>query len=468
MPAPPNVSFATAIEITLPATITGIDASDGAGTNYDLYYKFTAPADSRVIGAWGFTPIADAFVSTIYPYLGPAGAPTQILGIAAANKPIQFPVTPASEYFIKLAKNGNSSPATIDLHVEVAVNGAIAEGNIIVNDDTTGFPTAILSHLLDDTYIAFIKDTASGEAGDILKTSGVIALEEVSTGHIIVYDIDFNQLTDLDFNLHQVKIRTCIAADKFYVGENDGASHMLLYTIDNLGAKSALLETVDTVAIGAECLAAKNDETILYFANRGNGVPIKQWDLVTHVAGADLVAAIAGYAIPDILYLDDDTLIALYYNSSTKDVQAIQYDTTGATLNTYTLGAQTGSTKPRLAYALDNPNSFWVWTHNTSGRSIFRNVKCNDGSVLATRTHQEFEGGAYNATETATPLTRFGHSFSCPFFIMTGTPTPPVPPTPSRGGLYYINPTKAAWHDSYYDAEAKIPDPTIRTALLGE
>lgn len=38
-----------------------------------------------------------------------------------------------------------------------------------------------------------------------------------------------------------------------------------------------------------------------------------------------------------------------------------------------------------------------------------------------------------------------------------------------RSGIYYINPTKATKHDSYYnDEERKIPDPTIRTALFGE
>ena len=36
-------------------------------------------------------------------------------------------------------------------------------------------------------------------------------------------------------------------------------------------------------------------------------------------------------------------------------------------------------------------------------------------------------------------------------------------------GLYYVNPAKATWHDSYYGSyERKIPDPTIRTALIGE
>ncbi len=41
------------------------------------------------------------------------------------------------------------------------------------------------------------------------------------------------------------------------------------------------------------------------------------------------------------------------------------------------------------------------------------------------------------------------------------------PPSPS--GLYFINPAKATRHDSYYGGiEKKIPNPTIKTALIGE
>lgn len=44
-----------------------------------------------------------------------------------------------------------------------------------------------------------------------------------------------------------------------------------------------------------------------------------------------------------------------------------------------------------------------------------------------------------------------------------------VPPLPDMSGIYYLNPRKSVNHDSHYNSiELKIPDPTIRTALLGE
>lgn len=44
-----------------------------------------------------------------------------------------------------------------------------------------------------------------------------------------------------------------------------------------------------------------------------------------------------------------------------------------------------------------------------------------------------------------------------------------APPLPDMSGLYYLHPQKSAHHDSHYNSiELRIPDPTIKTALLGE
>lgn len=50
-----------------------------------------------------------------------------------------------------------------------------------------------------------------------------------------------------------------------------------------------------------------------------------------------------------------------------------------------------------------------------------------------------------------------------------------TPSVPGIGGIYFLNPNKSEWHDSYYaktgtttPVEKKIPDPTIKTALIGE
>jgi hypothetical protein len=44
-----------------------------------------------------------------------------------------------------------------------------------------------------------------------------------------------------------------------------------------------------------------------------------------------------------------------------------------------------------------------------------------------------------------------------------------VPTLPDISGLYFLNPSKQEYHDSYYkNTELKIPNPTIKTAFMGE
>lgn len=53
--------------------------------------------------------------------------------------------------------------------------------------------------------------------------------------------------------------------------------------------------------------------------------------------------------------------------------------------------------------------------------------------------------------------------------MLTYLPGAAPPPVGDLSGIYFIDPPKLTRHDSYYnDEEKKIPNPTIRTALLGE
>jgi hypothetical protein len=75
-------------------------------------------------------------------------------------------------------------------------------------------------------------------------------------------------------------------------------------------------------------------------------------------------------------------------------------------LRTYDLGTDVTSLSPKLAYALDHPASFWVWTHQDSvaGVSIFSNLRVSDGVALQTVTSTEFEDGQYQPVPTANPV----------------------------------------------------------------
>src|SRR5260370_38634536 len=117
---PPNISFATAVDLgVLPANVVLNVHDGGTGLNYTVYYKFTAPVGARVIGAWGFSGnLGAGYRPVLRPYLGPAGAPTQILGIGSReNVPVQFPVVAGQEYFLELNKNAiDTAPAVLTLN----------------------------------------------------------------------------------------------------------------------------------------------------------------------------------------------------------------------------------------------------------------------------------------------------------------------------------------------------------------
>jgi hypothetical protein len=419
MPAPTNTSAGAAIDVgTLPASIT--QDVFFAGVTYTVWYKVTAPVNSKVIGAWGFSPLADPYdvETTAYSDAGITAITTT--GATGANKPIQFPVTPGNTYWLKFAPNaGNPNPANLQVKAEVGPNLAVPVGSIAVNDDTELFPLVLLSATADDTVLNFF-DTgfAAGEAGDVLN-SGISLWSNAWNDDLKLYDAQFNLITTLAIRVgFDIGIRTCNGQNLFYVAEFiSGPPPVLIKTINSAGVVGGTSWSL-TGHQSVQGMAAKNDGTILYFSKSTGIEPIKTWDLIGNVAGPDLVPLLATYNVGDILYLDDDTLIVTYFNFGA-DLLVKRYDTAGVTLNTYNLGLSSypASTFPRLAYAIDNPNSFWVMSHVSPDVSKFRNVKVSDGSILTTRVHVEYETGVFQGTATATPRSRFGNSFSCPFII---------------------------------------------------
>lgn len=460
--APTNTSFLSARQISsLPFDVTQTDINDG-GVNFTVYYKFTAPENARVIGAWGFSGnVGSGYRARLEPYNGPAGSPTQILSISELNKPIQFPVVPGQEYFLEFEKNSDTAgPEDLRVQVYVAPLEDIVDGNILVNDDSNGFPLAVLSESVDHEVINFVKDIAAGEGGDIFR--GIIVLEKFSDNTIRVYNNEFTEISNLSMAAGTPRIRTCRGLKKFFMANSRNPS-----TIQDIlltGAYGAVnLTTTYTSVLG---FAVSNDGLIAYNSSNTSGSAIRRWDMSLNVAMADLVAGVVGEFIVDILVLSDNTIVALSEVFGGSGAVTIRrYNAAGVLLNTYSGGVNTepAGTFSRLAYALDDPVSFWQWLHpsGTTGISHFKNIKVVDGTVLTTRVHTEYEVGGYEGDETSDPTARFGNSFSCPFMIM------------SSGNLYpgiYIF-TKNKPNDSVNNSgtlvDLAIPDPTFKTGLLG-
>ncbi len=464
MPPPTNIDGLTAIDLgSLPASVTQ-DVRD-SGTNYTVWYKYTTSATEVTIGVFGFGALSPGYRPTIHVFDGPAAAPTVYphdgSQIVATNVPVQIPVTPLTTYFFEFVSSTGNTPTTaiLTLTAYTAPTTSFSLGDIFINDDTRHLPAIILNGSTGAPK-KFINPFPAGEGGDVL-TSGVILVDDNSAANLQLYNADLTLNTTITTFVWvgtDCRIRTCNGANKFYVGsEGAGATHALANTISSTGVLGSTIGPF--AAAGLTAIAAKNDESILYYVQTVGGA-VKRWNIPGNIATTDLVAGIASYAVFDILYLDDDTIIVGYYKSSaTRDLKVIQYDTSGSVLNTYNFGS-TNDNGPRLSYAIDNPNSFWIWTHVASV-STLTNIKCSDGSTITTFSLTEYEGGAYQGAQTATPLNNFGPSFSCPFFILRVSEAVP-------GSITVIKATNPTGSSQDFSFTTDGLDPFIFTLSDGE
>ena len=455
MAAPVNQTALTAIDVgTLPASISQ-DVRD-AGTTYTVWYKYTAITGDTVIGIFGYGGSGSYFPDTNV-YIGPAAAPVAYLVSSANNIPIQIPVTFGVTYYFEFAQFGGD-PAILTLSVQRAPASTAPIGSIFVNDDTALFPLALVSPTIDHTTLQFITPFPAGEGGDVLE-SGIILIDDITTSEVKLYNPQLILQSTLSIASSDSKIRANNSTDQFWVGI--GTNPVTVKTVTSLGVFGATTYTL-TANTSIKGIASNNAETILYFSNNTGGGALKRWNLSTDAAMADFLAGVGTRRIVDILVLTDDTVVFLTFDGA-RDTNVFHYDAAASLLHTYAIGTGAISTVPRLAYAIDNPNSFWVWYHPTVGISRFDNIKISDGSILGSVDHTEYEGGKYTDVATATPTGRFGISFSCPFLILRVEIS--ASSSNLNSGIYIVVPDKT--FDELYTEDVKIPDPTIKTGFIG-
>ena len=467
---PANTTFATATAITsLPYDFTQTDIND-AGVNYTVYYKFTAPVGSNVIGAWGFSSAGATYKPILRAYLGPADSPVQVLSLAAQNKPLEFPVVASSEYFLEFGKLVNTAgPESLRVRVEVAPTSTVVAGDIAINDDLTGLPTIVVSPSTSFLTRRFYLGTASSDDGNILYPSNQILLADSSDLTFRMYDYDFVQTHSFGpIGGGSQRVSANHTSNKWYIGDTGS-------TLSGTPSRYAVISgnVLGTVVdlpggVGMSCLAANNDDTILYWAGSGSGGgAIQRWNIPGGVALADFASLVSGYQNEDIIVLEDGTILISYYKSTvTRDFFVRRYNAAGTILNTYSIASGITGIISKITRALDS-SSFWAWTQSSvSGeiQALFQNIRLSDGAVLSSVSHVVFTSGVYDGQETATPSSRFGLSSSCTFFILEsagGTTPPPGEDTP---GMFKVTPNKRTDHNGLDDV--KIPNPTFRTGLL--
>ncbi len=428
-----NGNAETALTIG-PFPDTATQSLNGSGYAFDAWYKWTAEAD----GLAGIYGRGDAFASILirtFVYTGTPSALTLLMQTLSStlarnrNVPIQFAATMGTDYFFRFSpQNATVASATLDVDVQFLAVEAAPIGSIVVNNDANGLPLIIVSAADSDDHhtLNYLAVAPDGEAGDVIDTGSFI-LHDQGLDQLEIFDNQFVQqvvIPSIDLSSIVGALRTCLGTQRWWIAYTSGVTKRVRSVDEDgtLGTEHTLTSITDLSAI-----AASNDEEILYWTGGSPGNrAIKRWDLLLDVALSDLVAEVSGYVTADILVLGDDTIIySLIDSTGTPDVQVRHVAADGTALNTYNFGSSFvfpgGGTLPRLAYAIDDPTSFWFWTHpelgTNDGLSRFQEVQVSDGTILTEVDHAEFESNIYTPDSSDPPLARFGNPFSCPFFI---------------------------------------------------
>jgi hypothetical protein len=449
-----NPESAQVIGPTLPLLMNTSDLHE-SGFTYTGWFKYTpvsGPCEANVIGVWvtgvgSYDPVTLAYPQD-FSFTATSGIET----------PFGFPVVFGNDYYLEVRPNttSNPTPAVATIDIVAAPRNTSVTGGILVNNDTVAldFPATILSPTTGNV-VQFLPQIPAGEAGDVLE-NGILFTNHTAGNVILLFDATLTLITSVAFDIgSSPAIRAQRTLNRFYVGQPSNPAVVKVYSSAGVELSSHTMTGNNSI----DGIAANNAGTILYHA-RDVGNPIRRWDLVGNADLADLAAGIpdvnAGY---DILVLKDGTILVSFVTEVTGEFIVRRYLDDGTLLNTYAIAATTvilTVTIPRLAYALDDPASFWVWFHLTApngGIARFQNIRISDGAVLSSVDSTLFIQGRYNGP---LPLPadpdRFGVAMSCYFAILPmevadcgggGGGCPGLTGSPRTDGLPYGPPTVA-------------------------
>jgi hypothetical protein len=473
--AVPNSTFETAITISsLPFSLS--TTANDSGVTYSLWYKYI-PAATEYLSVFGFATGTGYEPRTRISMLVdgfPDDLPDDVYHPGGYNVPITFPVESGNTYFIEFDNFGDMA-ATADLTINIIKHTTVAypDESLMIPDDTWGFGGAIMSPTTGEVLEEVHKFSA-GEEGDSLSVveGGQILTEDYNTDTLVLYDKQLNFITSVAISglgLPMSGVSGVISDvsalhssnPKFYVGMRGGGSTPASFTTVS---KTGVIGTTKWILpiAGMTSLAVNMSETIAYITGQSSSLSttIARWDLVNNVALSSLTAP-TGLSL--IYVMKNDNIVLTTNDAGTLTLR--EYDSSFNLLHTYPLGTGTASSMfaVRLKHAADNPISIWCWRwNNTDGTSTFIKLRLSDGVHVQEFTRTQFESGTYEGDVTATPTDRFGHSFSCPLFILYEGSSGSTPGT--AFGLFKIVTNKRTDHDGI--SNVKIPDPTFKTGLI--
>jgi hypothetical protein len=412
---PTNNTQANALALTGSDSLTP-DFADG----FIAWYSYIPSSVTEdVLSFFCIATLSDTITSRTF---GPAQAAYPSSGsIAGENKPIQIPLLDGTTVYIRVFLADNlTAPAT--LTTRRGPNNDTPIGTILINDDTDGFPLAMLSETTG-LPLRFMNPFPIGEMVAVLN-DGTILLEDSPSLLLRLFDPDLNIIGSVAYpwGAGDVGALNSDRETTFYASKFGGT---VAYQMDITGTVTDTF----TVAAAISLMCPNRDNTILYYVQAGVNQAIRCWDLVNDVALPNLVAGVANhFAIKNMLVLADDTILVGYGKSSaTTDYFVRHYSAAGATLNTYVLSDTTEKINWIQLGINDDSSSFLIWSFPTVDvTSRFTYITVSDGSVLSeTPIVPIYEGGVYQPPAALVPDSYFGHSKSCPVWVLAVAQAPP-------------------------------------------
>jgi hypothetical protein len=422
MPPPANLTALTAVDVgALPAIITQDVEDHDTSTSYSVWHSVT-PTVSRPVSVWAFGDLV-TYRPTAEVYSGPASSPVLLIA-ADENNPIQPYLDAGTTYYIRsLVNGGNPTPAILTLDLLSAPNEPTAVNDLIINDDTDGFPAVVLDGTTG-TIRRFIQPFPAGE--NAARTATRLLFTDEFNDTFVLFDTNVTQLGTTANPGSRYHLSA--SADTFYAGADNGV--ITLNSAGVIGGTTYLISSSGLFAIGAA-----QDNSVLYYVNGAPNSAIQQWDIPGNTGLSNLVGGIASYrSTQDILTFADGSVVVGYTGAG--EFVGRHYSAAGATLHSYSFDVTSGDSTNRMTRIPGDETSFYIWSHRLvdpigggSDISYIARIRISDGAVLSSFTAPVFELGQSQGAASADPP-RFGHSFSCPFLALSASIPPDATPLP--------------------------------------
>jgi hypothetical protein len=221
---------------------------------------------------------------------------------------------------------------------------------------------------------------------------------------------------------------------------------------------------------GGASMGVSRDARILYYNDYRQGGKVQRHDLDNNIPLTEFAGSPGATFYPeDIIVLIDGTICCLFREVGNASTWIYHFAADGTVLHSF---KPTQGPVHHIAHSSDDlPDRIWTWMHynyptptswptnlfivfNVTGTQI-SGFGETYGYVNGRGPHPSAPAPA--AAVCAQP--RWGSALKGALVMMINSP--------GMSGIYYLNSDKT--HDTYYNGvENRIPDPTIRTALLGE